>query len=104
MADKEPKRYPIETLEDLLQVPPDRLDDCLADIRDYLELIRPLSALIDMAKYVAEADGEAIEEDVKHGPFIWIDDGEPGGGGIATIRLQETDDEGLEINIRKSSK
>lgn len=49
MADKATKRYPIETLQDFLQVPPDRLDDCLADFRDYLELIRPLSALIDMA-------------------------------------------------------
>lgn len=54
----EPKRYEIVTLPDFLQVPEDRLADCLAAFRHYVELCRELQSV----------DGV---EPIK---FTWIDD------------------------------
>jgi len=104
MADNENNvaRYPINALQDFLEVPPDRLDACLDDFKLYLEMLRPLADLTDFAKFISEAEGEPIDEGVIYGPFIWIDDGTPPAT-KAVIELSETDDEGMEIKIRTTS-
>ena len=95
-------RYPVNTLQDFLKIPPDRLDTCLDDFKRYLEMLRPLDALTDFAKFISEDEGEPIDEEVIYGPFIWIDDGMPPATN-AVIDLSETDDGGMEIKIRTTS-
>ena len=56
------KEYKIEHAHDFLQVPEDRLDDCLSEFKHYLEDIK---AFTDSGCEMSGIGG-----------FTWIDDGE----------------------------
>ena len=64
-------RYEIEKVQDFLKVPEDRLDACLAEFRDYLEIVRSLS---ELAKITGELLG-AKQTDTTAGCLNWCDDG-----------------------------
>ena len=53
-------KYKIETIEDFLKVPEDRLNDCLEDFKTFIEMIRFMKEV-----------GNGVEM-INH--FVWIDD------------------------------
>jgi hypothetical protein len=75
------KEYKIKNIRDFLQVPPERLDKCLADFKEYLGYINHLE------KTVAEEFNSKVES---HG-FTWIDDGKQGLSGLV-FRDKQTND------------
>lgn len=93
-----PKHYEISTVDDFLKVPPDRLDDCLEDLKTYLEVKRELAGYFDFIFMLAEAEGGSIRDGVSEGPFIWIDDGNP--TNQMTVEFIDTDDGGMKVEIR----
>lgn len=72
----EMNEYKIEKITDFLEVPEDRLDDCLVDFKSFLEHTKPLLAL---AKTGAELLGQDPEEAIKLMGFTWVDDGKTDG-------------------------
>jgi hypothetical protein len=94
----DPKRYEISTVDDFLKIPPDRLDDFFADLKAFLEVKRELAGYFEFVFSLAEAEGESFDEEVNHGPFIWIDDGKPIGKFV--IEFIDTEDGGLMSQIR----
>ena len=66
--------YHLEHVRDFLKIPPDRIDDCLAEFKDILATVRAMDAAVHM---IAEADGL----DDHSGPLLlmngicWKDDG-----------------------------
>lgn len=67
------KSYKIEHVRDLLQIPPERIDACLDELKDYLAVARIVLAA---AKVLEEAHDVKIKpEDVSVGGFEWTDDG-----------------------------
>lgn len=99
--------YEIESLNDFLKIPADRLDDCLADFKVATDMLRPLH---DAAKAVvntpgiAEAfgidldlsklDADELENPVITRKFQWIDDGIHGEAAAKSIRLTGIEPEG----------
>ena len=73
--------YKIVNVTDFLDVPEDRIDDCLTEFKPFLEYMRPMIAL---AKMGAESLGQDPEEALKVMAFTWIDDGKTD----VTIRVQ----------------
>jgi hypothetical protein len=59
-----PPMYEIATVTDFLAVPEDRLPDCLEEFAGYLSAARSYASLPGV---------QAV------GPFVWRDDGQPGG-------------------------
>jgi len=58
---EKPNEYEIETVEDFLMVPEDRIDDCLKDFKSMLEDLRDAVEVCP--------DGSIFQS------FTWIDDG-----------------------------
>jgi len=88
----QPTEYRIEHVRDLLAVPEDKLDACLADMRDWVTRARWHTALIyDLVRAVGE---ELIEHPCAG--FVWIDDGKPGcsGARIEIIRAETGEEVG----------
>jgi len=72
--------YRIERVQDFLQVPEDRLEECLTEFRHYLQIARSVS---EMVKLVGEVVGaKKAESEIRC--FNWCDDGIR----AATIRLE----------------
>jgi len=63
-------KYRIEKVQDFLKVPPDRLEECLTEFRDYLKAARSIT---EVAKVIGEVVG-AKSTDVGVGPYNWCDD------------------------------
>ena len=63
-------KYRIEKVQDFLKVPPDRLEECLTEFRDYLKAARSIT---EAAKVIGEVVG-AKSTDVGVGPYNWCDD------------------------------
>lgn len=65
--------YTIETVEDFLKVPEDRLPICLSEFASFLTAARSMQRLAQIA---GEAKGLTAEECRLSSPaFVWIDDG-----------------------------
>lgn len=64
------KRYTIEKITDILDIPEDRFDDFLVELKTYYELSRPWAELI---KETAEISGFSV--DVVPMKMVWNDDG-----------------------------
>ena len=64
------KRYVIEKLTDILEIPEDRLDDFFIDLKSYHQMSSPLK---DLIKETAKVGG--IDVDVLPIRMTWIDDG-----------------------------
>lgn len=62
--------YKIDCVADFLAVPVDRIDDCLAEFKDFLGLARDMKELTKTLGEVIGADGTSEVEG-----FTWIDDG-----------------------------
>lgn len=67
----EPKQYRIESLNDFLRVPEDRLLACLEEFVDWLEITRRMDALV---RTIAP-DHPADQPILTATSFVWIDDG-----------------------------
>lgn len=63
--------YRIEHVRDFLQVPPDRLPQCLAEFADFLQLARETTASFEALAKRIGFQGKACETKA----FRWIDDG-----------------------------
>lgn len=67
------KSYKIEHVRDLLQIPTERIDACLDELKDYLAVARIVLAA---AKVWEEMhDVKMKPEDIAVGGFEWTDDG-----------------------------
>lgn len=82
--DHDAPRYQIETLKDMLDIPAERVDAFLEDLRRYLQQGQ---ALLNSLNAVAKSDTGREELFEMAGTMIWIDDGKhdqqynlPGGG------------------------
>lgn len=78
-----PKRYTIDKITDIFQIPPERFDAFLVDFKSYYELGQPFA---DLIKEVAKTGG--INVDVIPMEMTWIDDNEHN----ATIILKTQED------------
>lgn len=65
-----PKRYKIEKITDIFQIPEDRFDDFLVDFKSYYQMGRPMA---DLLKETAKVGG--IDVEVLPLKMTWIDDG-----------------------------
>ena len=65
------KRYVIEKITDVLDIPEDRFDDFLVDFRSYYQMVRPMA---DLIKEVAKTGD--IDVTVLPIRMTWVDDGE----------------------------
>jgi hypothetical protein len=61
------KTYTINSVNDFLSIPPNRLKACLREFRTSLELAHGLSGM-------AGIDGDKVKVDVSMPSWIWIDD------------------------------
>lgn len=66
----EPKRYTIERITDIFEIPEDRFKDFLTDFESYYRIGLPMA---DLIKVAAEAGG--IEVEVLPMKMVWVDDG-----------------------------
>jgi hypothetical protein len=73
-------KYEIKTVQDFLKVPEDRLEECLKEFRDYLDIARSVSKLVKATGELLGAKGTEAEV----GCFNWCDDGIRKG----TLRLE----------------
>ena len=71
------KEYKIDKITDFLEVPEDRIDDCLAEFATFLEFLR---AILVFAKLGAETQGMGQDELYKLMGFTWVDNGKEGIG------------------------
>lgn len=71
------KECRISSLADFLQVPPDRLDECLADFKTWLALARQADEVSRISSGVLKAE---VKFDLR--AFTWVDDGSRGVSGI----------------------
>lgn len=76
---RDDNEYRIETVADFLNVPEDRIEDCLKEFADFIELSR---AMLQAASFMAQIMG--IEDKSKIGAYTWIDDGKK----EKTVRFQ----------------
>jgi hypothetical protein len=56
-----PNTYRINTLQDFLKVPSDRLADCLSEFAGYLDILRSLTGSVEGVTWKST--------------FVWVDDG-----------------------------
>jgi hypothetical protein len=82
--------YRIATVQDFLKVPEDRLDECLKEFRDYLDIARSVT---ELAKAAGELLG-AKETETEVGCFNWCDDGIRNG----TLRLETKVEQNGEVS------
>jgi hypothetical protein len=67
-------KYHIRSVEDFLEVPEDRIDDCLTEFAAAVRAARHTRNILFL---IAEDQGHALPADAVRLPeFIWIDDGE----------------------------
>jgi len=78
-ADGSAPEYEIKTVQDFLKVPADRMEECLTEFRDFLDLSRET---VEACKVVGKLLGTEPPETIVQA-FIWSDDGERKG----TLRL-----------------
>ena len=70
---KEAPEYEIRTVGDFLAVPESRLDECLAEFREFLGLARDM---VSMSKAMEKLVG--VQAENKEVSFVWVDDGKRG--------------------------
>lgn len=78
--------YPITGLEDFLKVPEDKIDECLADFKNWLSLARQSAVITSMLDALSGVPGSTT---FLHS-FTWIDDGIPG---IRTVQITDANDQ-----------
>lgn len=78
----EPKRYELN-IADILQIPEDRFDDFLFDLKKWHSIVRETVNILDT---IADAIGEKHASLAK---MIWIDDGKHDGKLIITAPKPE---------------
>ena len=67
----EPKRYRVEKLTDLFEIPEDRMDDFLVDLKAWHSLAQSVPKLLDA---VGEASGVKLKA-TRPTFMTWVDDG-----------------------------
>jgi len=72
------KRYTIEKITDIFQIPEDRFDDFLVDFKSYYQMGQSFPGLLEA---VAKVGG--IEANVIPQHMVWVDDGKHD----ATVKL-----------------
>ena len=80
------KRYTIEKITDIFDIPEDKIDDFLVDFRSYYDLGRPMA---DLIKEVAKTGG--VDVDVLPLKMVWIDDDKH--DATIILKTQEATDE-----------
>ena len=73
-----PTEYRIDHVRDLLAIPDDKLDACLADLRLWVSEMRHLDGIMESLSDMYKVN---IAEITREG-FIWVDDGETGCSGV----------------------
>jgi hypothetical protein len=73
-----PAEYRIEHVRDLLAIPQDKLDACLADLRLWVQQMRDFDGIMDG---LSDLHKIKITEIINEG-FIWVDDGKTGCSGF----------------------
>lgn len=61
--------YTIHSVNDLAKVPPDRIDACLADLRDYVAFIRDVLHRLERPDWILKVTADG---------FVWKDDSKTG--------------------------
>jgi hypothetical protein len=85
------KEYAIETIEDLLEIPPERIDDCLKDFRSFYDFCQLMKNI--------KKHAELSPDDMQMSPvFNWIDDGKT--DGFAKFHDIETGDLITRVKIK----
>lgn len=77
------KRYVIEKITDILEIPEDRLDDFMVDLKSYYQMARPMADLIKETAKVGNVDVEVLPI-----RMTWIDDGKHD----VTVKIGTKDD------------
>lgn len=90
----EAKQYIIQTVQDFLLVPEDRMEDCLKEFRDYLGYARSVSEIV---KLTAEVIG-AKDSKTTIGSFNWTDDGIRKGTLIMETKLEKEMNPANQVN------
>lgn len=65
-------KYEIKAITDLLAVPEDKIDACLADLRQWIDFARETAEIREMFGAITES-------------FVWVDDGVCGISGITVV-------------------
>jgi hypothetical protein len=73
-----PTEYRIEHVRDLLAIPEDKLDSCLADLRLWVKQMRHFDGIMESLSDLYKVN---IFEITREG-FIWVDDGQTGCIGV----------------------
>jgi len=73
-----PTEYRIDHVRDLLAIPDDKLDACLADLRLWVSEMRHLDGIMESLSDLYKVN---ITEITREG-FIWVDDGKTGCSGV----------------------
>lgn len=81
-----PKRYTIEKISDVFQIPADKFDAFLVDFKTYYELGAPMAELL---KDVADTGGINVEVVPLH--MTWIDDGKHDAEFIIKTEVSDND-------------
>lgn len=76
----EHKEYMIKTVEDLLQIPPEKVDACLADMKTWLDFLRKFIVI------QSTIPKDMMEVGREEG-FCWVDDGIEGGEVTCNIKI-----------------
>ena len=72
----EANRYEIKTLMDFLNVPEDKIDECLVDLKAWIGFVRHTKACTDILLECGGKDMRAaVRAEVSSAGFVWIDDG-----------------------------
>ena len=69
---QDPKEYRIEKLTDFATVPEDRISDCLKEFESFVENMRGIIELVQLA---TESTGDDLADAIKQMAFVWVDDG-----------------------------
>lgn len=80
-----PNEYTLRALSDLAKIPADRLDVCLEEVKEWVEIMRQHA---DFEKLMKEAGAETFAI------MIWVDDNKPGATALEyqhTIRVVKAD-------------
>lgn len=68
------KEYKIETIQDFLKVPEDRIDDCLVEFKEFLEMLRAMYTVAEISAKTLGLDC-SNEDLLRFCAFEWVDDG-----------------------------
>jgi len=80
-------KYEIKTVKDFLKVPPERMEECLTEFRDFLDMARTTT---EACKVLGQLIGSEPPETFVQA-FIWRDDGERKGTLRLTVEQNEKD-------------